>query len=230
MTPPEAGDPPPDPEDDGPDPDPPEPGPPAEPADQVPDTLPEDWTDAPDEAPAAPGAGTEEEQDIDALVDHITELESRLQDAERRADELVAVARRQAQMADELHAENQRLRDGEVAQAVAPLVRSAARIADEVAGIRDARPDDPDLEHIGKRLSELLHDAGVTSVSPSPGDPFDARTHQAAGAAPTQVRAEDRCVAEVRRPGLVRDDGRMLRPAEVVVFRFTPPTEEGAAP
>lgn len=236
MTPPESSTPSPEPEDERPDSDPPEEeSPPPEPAaDTVPDTLPEDWIDAPP-APAAeeeadddaePVAEVDEDEaDIDALADHIGSLEAKLEAAERRADELLGVSKRQAEMADQLHAETQRLRDGEIAQAVAPLIRNAARIADELSHMLKERPDDPDLEHVAKRLGELLHDAGVTSVVPVAGDPFDPRAHQAAGAAPTEDETLDRCVAEVRRPGLVRDDGRLIRPAEVVVHRY-----QGAAP
>jgi hypothetical protein len=43
------------------------------------------------------------------------------------------------------------------------------------------------------------------------------------GAAPTEDEALDRTVAAVRRDGLVGAEGRVLRPADVVVFRYQPP-------
>lgn len=149
------------------------------------------------------------------------ELEERLLAAEQRADELVAAAKRQAELADRLHAENQVLRGGEIREALAPVIRHIARIADDVARIREGRADDEDLAFLDRRLTEALEDAGVTAVRPEPGEPFDARQHQGVGTTPTEDPSADRCVAEVRRPGLTRDDGRQVRPAEVVVFRFT---------
>ena len=150
-------------------------------------------------------------------------LHERLAAAERRADELAMVSRRQSDMADELHKENRRLRDGELQQAMAPLIRGLARVSDDLDRIRAARPDDEDLAHIDVRVRDVLHDAGVTTVRPQVGDPFDPRVHQAAGSTPTYDGDRDRTVAEVRREGLAIEGGRMLRPADVVVFRYLEP-------
>lgn len=165
------------------------------------------------DAPDAPAADAPPAVDVDALIE-------RLQAAERRADELAAVSRRQADMADELHKENRRLRDGELREATAPLIRGLARVIDDIARIRVARPDDEDVAHIDARVREVLHDAGADTVRPEPGDAFDARIHQAAGSAVTTDKDADRTVAEVRREGIVIHDDRMLRPADVVVYRF----------
>ena len=126
-------------------------------------------------------------------------------------------------MADELHKENRRLRDGELLQAIAPLIRGLARVTDDLHRIRAARPDDEDLAHIDSRVREVLHDAGATTVRPQVGDRFDPRVHQAAGSAPTPEHDLDRTVAEVRREGLALEGGRMLRPADVVVYRLVEP-------
>ena len=153
-----------------------------------------------------------------------TELErltEALQRAEQRADELAVVARKQSEMADELHAENRRMREGEVREAVAPIVRGLARLADEIGQIRaGAEPTEADLVHLDQRVGELLHDAGVTPLCPSPGEPFDVHVHTAAGSVPTEDPLEDQTIVGVRKRGLIRDDGRLVRPAEVLVFRF----------
>ncbi len=153
--------------------------------------------------------------------DELAQLREALAAADQRASELAAVARRQSDMADELHAENRRLRDGEVREAVAPIVRGLARLADEIGQIRaGAAPTEADLIHLDQRVAELLHDAGVTPVRPAPGDAFDVHIHTAAGSVPTEDPLEDQTVVGVRRPGLIRDDGRLVRPAEVLVYRF----------
>jgi molecular chaperone GrpE (heat shock protein) len=153
----------------------------------------------------------------------VDQLLERLERAERRADELAVVSRRQADMADELHRDNQRLREGEMAQALAPLIRGLARVTDDLDRIRAARPDDEDLAHLDSRVREVLHDLGATTVRPPAGDPFDARAHQAVASKVTDDQALDRSVAEVRRDGLVIEGGRVLRPADVVVFRYQAP-------
>lgn len=148
--------------------------------------------------------------------------------AERRADELAVVARRQSDMADELHAENRTLRAGEIREATAPLVRGLARLADDLDRLRAA--DDTgnaDLAYLAGQVDELLHDAGVLREAPVPGERFDPQAHQAAGSATTADPALDRTISAVRRPGLRAGDGRLLRPAEVVVHRHAPDPTEG---
>ena len=151
-------------------------------------------------------------------VDEI-EPDERLRAAERRADELAAVARRQSDLVAELHEDNRRLRDGELREALAPLIRGLARILDDVDRMRQTRPDDADLAHIDSRVREVLHDAGALTLRPELGTPFDPRLHQASGSVPTNEPARDRTVAEVRREGLV-DGPKLLRAAEVIVYRL----------
>src|SRR5262249_18761216 len=151
------------------------------------------------------------------------ELLERLEKAERRADELAAVSRRQGEMAEELHKENRVLREGEIREALAPMIRGLARVTDDLDRIRAGRPDDEDLKHLDTRGREGLHDLGATLVRPQIGDPFDPRAPQAAGSALTNDQALDRTVADVRRDGLSVHEGRVLRPADVVVFRYQPP-------
>jgi len=158
---------------------------------------------------------------VEQLEARIAELDTGLGAAQRRADELATVARHQSDMVDELHGENRRLRDGEIREAMAPLVRGIGRIWDDIARMRGgAGEDSADLAFLQERVTELLHDSGVLPLVPEPGTPFDPQIHQATGSATTGDPAKDRTIAELRRAGLRRDDGRMLRPADVVVHRF----------
>lgn len=150
------------------------------------------------------------------------EWEARVAAVEARTDELVAVVKRQSAIIDELHADNQRLRHGEIREATAPLIRGLARLHDDLERVRATASDNPDLEYLATRVMELLGDAGVSARRPEPGTPFDPREHQAAGSAPTEQPELDRTVAQVRRAALVGEDGRVLRAADVVVHRFTP--------
>lgn len=178
----------------------------------------EEGTGPPTSEPAETEAVAEQAPAVD-----VEALQERLAAAERRADELAVVSRRQSDIADELHKENRRLRDGELQQAIAPLIRGLARVTDDLHRIRAARPDDEDLAHVDIRVREVLHDAGATTVMPQFGDAFDPRVHQAVGSAPTHDGDLDRTVAEVRREGLALEGGKQLRPADVVVHRYVEP-------
>jgi len=182
-----------------------------------------------DLAPQPPAAAPAEAPAVRELRAQVAELTSSLAGAQRRADELATVARKQTEMADELHADNRRLRNGEIREAVAPLVRGLARLADDLSRMRATAAATPeDLAYLDGQVSELLHDAGVLTVPAEVGEPFDPQRHQATGSATTAVVALDRTIAEVRRMGFRRDDGRMLRPVDVVVFRYVAPAPPAA--
>lgn len=185
--------------------------------------------EAPEAAPELPGPGAEPAL-VERLRAQIAALDEGLGAAQRRADEMSAIARRQSDMVGELHGENRRLRDGEIREALAPLVRGLARLWDDLARMRTgAGAGSADLAFLEARVAELLHDSGVLPLSPELGAPFDPQVHQATGSATTGDVTADRTVAELRRAGLRRDDGRMLRPADVVVYRYVAPTLEDTA-
>ena len=176
------------------------------------------------EPPAAAGA------EVDRLTAQLAEVMQRSESAERRGAELTVILRRQSDLLDELRTENHSLREGEIREAIAPLVRGLARLSDDLGRIQSVEETpSPDIVFIEKRVSELLHDCGVMPERPSPGDPFDPHSHQATGSAPTDNEGAHMTVAEIRRAGLRRDDGRVLRPADVVVFRYRAPAAEAAA-
>jgi len=179
-----------------------------------------------DVLPPQPATGEPDVDDaiIERLQDHVDELTKNLEAADRRADEVAAIVRRQSEMVDELHRENRALREGEIREAIAPLIRGLARLSDDMTRMQTGE-DEPsaDFTFLQARVAELLHDCGVLPECPEPGASFDPRMHQATGSATTDDMSADRTIAELRRAGLRRDDGRMLRPADVVVYRYVAP-------
>ena len=185
--------------------------------------------DAPEDEPSVAAPTVEE------LLGQVNALTLELKDKTRRANELADVASRRSDMIDELHRENSTLRAGEVREAVAPIVRGIARLADDLARMRlGDGAQSADLAFLDARVWELLHDCGVLPERPELGAAFDPRLHHATGQATTADESAGKTIAEVRRAGLRRDDGRILRPADVVVLRYVapvspPPAEPAAA-
>lgn len=143
---------------------------------------------------------------------------------QRSLDELVRLTRRADDHVAELHAENQRLRAGELAQATLPMVRDLVRLHDEVARLAEASHPEAkaDIELIGTRLLDTLARWGLTPFAPAVGDSLDATKHQGVGRVPS-ADGEPGAIATVRRPGFAHDDGRTFRAAEVEVFVPPPP-------
>lgn len=147
---------------------------------------------------------------------------------QKSMDEMVRLTRRADEHVAELHAENQRLRAGELASATLPMIRDLVRLHDEVTQLASASHPEAqaDLQLVGSRLLDTLARWGLAPFSPAAGDPLDASRHQGVGRV-ASADGEPGTIATVRRPGFAHDDGRTFRPAEVEVFAPpAPPTEE----
>jgi molecular chaperone GrpE (heat shock protein) len=161
----------------------------------------------------------------DGAGETVTEVLARLADETaalgRRMGELARLGEHREELLDRLHAENQRLRAGEIAQVQAPLLREIIRSYDLVVSLAGndstARSD---LELVGHRLLDALEQAGVRPLGPEPGSPFDASRHAAVQRIDTAVPDLDMTVAHSVRAGFVQDGDRVLRPADVAVHRY----------
>ena len=69
-------------------------------------------------------------------------------------------------------------------------------------------------------ILDVLDRHGVTQVRPSAGDPFDSKVHQGLKVASTSDESLDGKVESVIRPGFIGDGEHLVRPAQVVVFRY----------
>src|SRR5690606_20108054 len=164
-------------------------------------------------------------------LDDLTVTVARLDDRLAERDRLAA---RDRDLVDKLHAENQRLRSGEVFQAIAPVARDLVRLRDQLLRLDAASPEPGkgDAALIEPQLLGILARLGVEPYAPEPGDGFDAALHQGVGRTTTADAALDGRVSVVRREGFTAPDGRPLRAAEVEVWRHVPPdpTADPGAP
>jgi molecular chaperone GrpE (heat shock protein) len=211
--------------------------PPPESAQAQPDPEPE-----PDpEAHAAPEAQAEPHAELPPAEDHAARTVAVLERLEDRLEESQRLLARQSEIASSLHAENQRLKAGELRGALLPLVRDILRVHDDLKQIIRAELDagaDPetmqrDPLHIGvEQIVDALARNGIERTPVDAGDAFDPRLHKVVAVAAAESADAHRTVADVLKSGFAWDDGAPIRAADVRVFKHTPApvADEPAAP
>jgi molecular chaperone GrpE (heat shock protein) len=151
-----------------------------------------------------------------------------------RVDALVAAVEQSNRLAeqrertiDRLHEENQRLRQGELQQALAPVFRDLVRLCDLLQDVQahaqdaGSTPDDlcRDLRDCQDLMTDVLYRHHVDRFEAQAGEPFDPKEHRALRAVVTDNSEQERRIARVIRCGF-RQGSRILRPAEVDVYRY----------
>jgi len=135
---------------------------------------------------------------------------------------------------DRLHSENEKLRNAESQRSLQPALRELVKLADDWRSRRVSlkereAPENADLirmcDEIVEDVTLLLDRQGVEEFHVDPGAAFDRREQRSVGTRPTEDDDLDGTVAEARRPGY-RVDTRVVRFAEVVVFKLTPPAAQ----
>lgn len=159
---------------------------------------------------------------LEGLATAVFSLDDRLREAQR----LLA---HQSELAAKLHADNQRLRAGELRAALLPLVRDLLRLHDDIGRIAEDTERAGDLELIRISLLDALARNGIVPLSPAAGEPFDPKRHSATSVLQTDIAERDRSIAGVVRAGFEWDDGHTIRVADVSVYRYVPPDASGAA-
>ncbi|WP_045876175.1 hypothetical protein [Pseudofrankia sp. DC12] len=137
----------------------------------------------------------------------------------RRLDELARLRRHDVELVDRLHEENGKLRQGELTEAMGPLLRGLIRLHDQMSSLG---ADDPQSVAgiLCKQLLQVLDiSADVRPYIAVPGSPFDPTRHLALRGVGTDDPARDRTIARGVRPGFVRGSSTVLRPAEAEVYR-----------
>ncbi|ADP79045.1 co-chaperone GrpE [Pseudofrankia inefficax] len=137
----------------------------------------------------------------------------------RRLDELARLRRHDVELVDRLHEENGKLRQGELTEAMGPLLRGLIRLHDQMSSLGG---DDPQSVAgiLRKQLLQVLDiSADVRPYIAVPGSPFDPTRHLALRGIATDDPARDRTIARGVRPGFVRGSSTVLRPAEAEVYR-----------
>lgn len=179
------------------------------------------------ESPDGPGGGTPAEATAAGAA--WEDIATALGDLGARIEESQGLLARQVELADRLHAENQRLRSGELRAALSPLVRDLLRLHDDIGRLLEVTEEaaQTDLTVVRESLLDALARNGALSFAPEPGVPFDPKLHGAVGVVATEQAEADRTVAETLRVGFRWEDAQMIRVADVRVFKYRAPEDVG---
>jgi molecular chaperone GrpE (heat shock protein) len=157
---------------------------------------------------------------LTAFTGRLDSVDDRLGRLEKQLGELGRLGLKHAHHVDRLHAENQRLRTGDIAAATTPMVRDLIWIHDDFVKLDPSIHKEIDIAR--QRVEDVLSRWGVEIHEPRRGEPFDPARQQGVGRVDTD-EDDDGTIAVVRRCGFVASDGRVVRAAEVDVFRRREP-------
>ncbi|GLZ42333.1 nucleotide exchange factor GrpE [Actinokineospora sp. NBRC 105648] len=186
----------------------------------------------------APPSNSGEAPDHSTEHSAVAELARSVADLAEQARGYQARAAARERVIDNLHAEVERLRVGEQALLLRPLVIDLQKLRDDL--LRQARglPTDIGPEQVGALLEsfalsveQALERCGSVPVRPAVGDPFAPRAHRAVRALPAPSAAQDATVAEVVSDGYLDVAAeRVTTAARVHVWRWEPPADQDEQP
>ncbi len=181
-------------------------------------------------APADEPPGTEERAPADPLpvselagiLPALSALGGRMDDIASATAELSRLRSRDTDLIARLHEDVTRLRSGEIATAMNPVVTGMIKLHDQMVSL--GALDEP-ASPVGMLRTQLLQimelTCAVTPFTPAPGERFDASRHTGARRIPTTDASEDGTIASTIKAGFARADGSVVRVAEVEVHRLT---------
>lgn len=167
---------------------------------------------------------------IDALLAGVRSLSERF-------DARIAKSDYEDEVLKSMSAEVQQHRDGLYRKIVEPLVSEVIDVHEDMGATvaryrREAEGGSAgsesgalrDLEEFRLMLGDILRNWGVEMWKPEPGDALEPRRCRVMRAVPTDDEARHRTVAEAITAGYAFD-GRILRPAQVAAYSFSPVIE-----
>lgn len=160
----------------------------------------------------------------------LSELNERVESLTQRLEEANRLSLDRERIIDSLHQENQALRQGELQQALLPLLRDSIRLFDDLkqTSLTYAERENlvpanvaRDFQCFAETVSDILYRHGVESYSAAEGDPFNSKDHRVLGVVQTSVREKDRTIARTIREGF-RSSLTTVRLLEAEVYRYVP--------
>lgn len=159
----------------------------------------------------------------------LARIESTVADVRRLVDERLRYDGIKEQAFDRLYKDLEHFRGEAALHQVRPLLLDVILLLDRLDGAMAAPVNSGDpgafLGSVREELLEILERRGVSSVS-NIEEKFDPQVQRAVEVEATSDEAAHNSIARVVRRGYVADD-KVLRPEEVVVFRYKAIQQEG---
>jgi hypothetical protein len=152
----------------------------------------------------------------------LTALGARVDDVARAAAELSRLRSRDTDLIARLHDDVTRLRTGEIAAALNPVVTGMIKLHDQMVSLGALNDPASPVGMLHTQLLQILElTCAVRPFTPSAGERFDASHHTGIRRIPTTQASADGTIASTVKAGFVRADGSVVRVAEVEVHRLS---------
>jgi len=177
-----------------------------------------------------PGVELDLESSSQPATTLLNEINERIEILTKRLEEANRLSLDRERIIDSLHNENQSLRQGELQQALLPVLRDSIRLFDDLkqTSLNYAERDNlapanvaRDFQCFAETVSDILYRHGIESYSAAEGDPFDSKDHRVLGVVQTSIKEKDRTIARTIREGF-RSNLTTVRLLEAEVYRYVP--------
>jgi molecular chaperone GrpE len=160
----------------------------------------------------------------------LNEMNERIETLTKLLEEANRLSTDRERIIDRLHQENQSLRQGELQQALIPVLRDSIRLFDDLkeTALNYAERENlvpanvaRDFQCFAETVSDILYRHGIESYKAAEGDPFNSKDHRVLGVVQTSVKEKDRTIARTIREGF-RGNLTTVRLLEAEVYRYVP--------
>lgn len=172
----------------------------------------------PEPADATPGAA----DDLAEVLAALTALAGKIDGLAVTTVELARLRMRDTDLISRLHDDVTKLRTGEIAAALNPVVSGMIKLHDQMVSLGALSDTASPVAMLHTQLLQMMElTCGVKPFTPAPGEHFDASRHTGIRRIPTTDASADRTIASTVKPGFARADGSVVRVAEVEVHRLS---------
>jgi molecular chaperone GrpE (heat shock protein) len=174
-------------------------------------------------AASQPAAGdSAAASELAGILATLSSVGSRVDEVAATAAELARLRTRDTDLIARLHDDVTRLRTGEIATALNPVVAGMIKLHDQMVSLGAL---DDQASPVGMLHTQLLQTMELTCAvkpfAPAPGERFDPSRHTGTRRIPTTDPSADGTIAGTIRAGFARADGSVVRVAEVEVHRLS---------